>query len=112
MVGIERLGNKMLPITIFGYILMGAGILIIIFTVWLTNQGLPPLLFFTITVTAWILLTGIGVIRPSKWGYYLFRVFLIVLFTAFPIGTFISYKTFSYMKENKIKEFFYHESCS
>ncbi len=106
------MNDKLKPIRIFGYVLIGASISVVLFTYWIVRQGLPPLFYFTASVTAWYLLTGIGIIRPTKWGYYLFKFFLITLFVAFPIGTFISYKTLSYMKKNNIRDYFFREEHS
>jgi len=62
---------------------------------------------FGIIVTFWYLITGIGVLMRQRWGYYLFKLFLYVLFLAFPVGTFISYKSLVYIKTNNVKDLFY-----
>lgn len=102
--------DKFKPIRIFGYVLIGASMSVVLFTYWLVHQGLSPLFYFTASVTAWYFFTGIGIIMQQRWGYYLFKIFLIILFVAFPIGTFISYKTLSYMKKNNIREYFFRAS--
>lgn len=51
-------------------------------------------------------LTGLGVVLLKKWGYILFKLFLYLLFLAFPIGTIISYLTLKYMKRHQIKVYF------
>ena len=61
---------------------------------------------FGIALTLWYLLTGIGVLIRKKWGYYLFKSFLYLLFICFPVGTVISYYSLGYVKKNKlIREF-------
>jgi hypothetical protein len=109
-VEIAKMNNKLKPIKMFGYVLIGASISVVLFTSWLVHQGLSPLFYFTAVVTTWYFLTGIGIIKLTKWGYYLFKFFLVTLFVAFPIGTFISYVTLSYMKKNDIKKYFFPEA--
>jgi len=50
--------------------------------------------------------TGLGVLYRTRWGYYLFKLFLYLLLLGFPIGTFISYKALSYMKRHRIETHF------
>ena len=67
---------------------------------------LPSEFYFITTIALWYFLTGLGVVGLKKWGYYLFKFFLYILFVSFPIGTVISYKTLKYMKKNNIKDYF------
>jgi hypothetical protein len=62
--------------------------------------------YFGVGITLWHLLTAIGVLAKTKWGYYLFKSFLYVLLVAFPIGTLIAYKSLKYMKRKNIKRLF------
>lgn len=94
------------PINIFGYFLIAMGAICILFAYWAHLKGFNPPIYFVIAVTTWYLLTGVGVIKQTTWGYYLFIFFLYVLFISFPIGTYISYKTLSYMKRKEIKKYF------
>jgi len=64
------------------------------------------LFWFWIISVSFYFLTGVGVIYLTRWGYILFKVFLYLLFLGFPIGTFISYKTLSYMKRHQIDKYF------
>jgi hypothetical protein len=60
-------------------------------------------------IVSWVILTlmsGIGIVYPTRWGYILFKCFLYLLLLGFPIGTYISYKTLSYMKRHQIKRHF------
>ena len=59
-----------------------------------------------IIVTAWHLLTGLGVIFRTRWGYPLFKGYLYFIYICFPIGTYIAYKSLRYLKENHIERFF------
>jgi len=87
------------PIRIFGFILIGMGLYGEYFLSSIkSSMGSFQVYFFAI-VCAYYFLTGLGVIIKSQWGYFLFLLFLSILILAFPIGTFISYKTFKYMKK-------------
>ena len=50
--------------------------------------------------------TAIGIIYLRRWGYILFKIFLYIMLIGFPIGTFISYMTLSYMKRHDVKRYF------
>lgn len=63
-------------------------------------------LYFWAGSVVFYFLTGVGVMRLTKWGYFLFKLFLYVFFVAFPIGTIISYITLSYMRKHQIKRHF------
>lgn len=63
--------------------------------------------FIVWTVTqCFQLATAIGIIRLRRWGYVLFKILLYIMLIGFPIGTFISYMTLSYMKRHNVKRFF------
>lgn len=63
-------------------------------------------IIFLAIVTTWYVVTGIGILRRTRWGYYLLKSILYVLLVSFPIGTFISYKSLKFMKKNSIKNEF------
>src|SRR5882672_4199453 len=96
------------PIKAFGFVLIGLSILSLgAFTYWLASHGilgkvistgfyLPVPLFLLLHVLGFV--TGLGVVRFTKWGYRLFKIFLYVLLFGFPIGTIVAYLTLSYMK--------------
>jgi hypothetical protein len=72
-----------------------------------TIEGRPIWMnYFGIAVIGWYFLTGIAILSRQKWGYYLLKLFLYILFVAFPIGTFISYKSLAYIKTNNIRAIF------
>ncbi len=73
----------------------------------LTSETLqaPVLHFFTI-MGLWYLTAGVGLLMRKTWGYYLFKALLYLLLIGFPIGTFISYKSLRFMRENSIKNKF------
>ncbi len=102
---------KIRPIIIFGYILLGLAVMSVLFLYWVPLQPGEPLLhlYFGLFIAGWFFVTGLGVIKLTKWGYYLFKILLYLLFVSFPIGTFISYKTLSYMKKNNIKNRFFQK---
>jgi len=102
------LNKKIRFIKIFGYILifLFVGCL---FTLFISSSiERRPFYnnYFGISISLWYLITGIGIITHQKWGYYLFKFFLYVLFLAFPIGTVIAYKSLAYIKRNDIKNLF------
>jgi hypothetical protein len=63
-------------------------------------------IIFLAIVTTWYVVTGIGILRRTRWGYYLLKSILYLLFVSFPIGTFISYKSLKFMKKNSIRQEF------
>src|SRR5438132_2853089 len=69
------------------------------------GQSHGPLYFWAGSVIFYFLI-GIGVVYPTRWGYFLLKCFLYLLLLGFPIGTYISYKTLSYMKHHQIKRHF------
>jgi len=105
----DNVDRKIRPIKIFGYVLIGLSVISPLFFYWVSLQEklAPVHIYFVIFVAIWDLVTGLGVIKLTRWGYYLFKFFLYLLLISFPIGTIISYKTFSYMKKNNIKNYFF-----
>lgn len=100
--------KKIRFIRIFGYVFLSLfiGCLYTFYVVY-SVEGRPFYRnYFGLSVSTWYLLTAIGVLRQTKWGYYLFKFSLYVFLLGFPIGTIISYKSLSYMKRNKIRELF------
>jgi len=99
------------PIIIFGYVLVGLSGITMLFFYWVSFQtSLPTIhIYFVIVVSIWDFVTGIGMIKLTRWGYYLFKIFLYLLLISFPIGTIISYRTLSYMKRNNIKNYFFQK---
>jgi hypothetical protein len=63
-------------------------------------------IIFVATVATWYVVTGIGILRRTRSGYYLLKSILYVLLVSFPIGTFISYKSLTFMKKKSIKNEF------
>lgn len=57
-------------------------------------------------IQCFILATAIGVIYLKQWGYVLFKVLLYIMLIGFPVGTYFSYKTLSYIKQHNVKRFF------
>ena len=108
------------PIRIFGLIMMLLPFLSVgTIVAWLALRGflvtvLTVGLYLPLTLLLmchiFLLVTGIGVFGPRKWGYYLFDRFLYVLAIGFPVGTPVgtvaSYVTLSYMREHHIETHF------
>jgi hypothetical protein len=102
MMGTDRFLN------IYGWVLIGfsAGGLCSLYALWSTESPPAFIGYFEITITLWYLVTGIGILKRKVWGYYLLKSFLYVLLLAIPFGTFISYKSLKFMKDNSIKKEF------
>jgi hypothetical protein len=98
-------------LNIYGWVLIGfsAGGLYSLYCLWsIWSIESPPasMAYFGITLTVWYFVTGIGILKRKRWGYYLLKSFLYVLLISFPIGTFISYKSLKFMKKNSIRKEF------
>jgi hypothetical protein len=95
-------------LNIYGWVLIGlcAGGLLLLFGLWSTESPPAEIGYFFITTSLWYFVTGIGILSRKVWGYYLLKSFLYMLLLAFPFGTFISYKSLKFMKENTIKKEF------
>jgi hypothetical protein len=96
------------PIRNFGYFLIIVGLLG--FAAHLHTIGNPnyPAFagWFVIVVSVYHLVVGIGLIRKKKWGLYSLKAYLYLWYIAFPIGTFIAYKTLKYIERHKIETLF------
>ena len=76
-----------------------------------SNIDVHTFVIFFVLMGGWYLITGIGILLRSKWGYFLFKFFLYILLLGFPLGTFIAYKSLKYIKRNDIKTLFgFHTS--
>jgi hypothetical protein len=104
--------SRIRPIIIFGYVLIGLSVAGLLFFYWVSLQvELKPNDMYFIFIAAFgCIIIGIGVIKLTEWGYYLFKFFLYLLLICFPIGTLISYKILKYMKKNDIKSYFFRKS--
>ena len=90
---------------IFGFV--GGLFHLYIILILLKNQSYSTEgIIFVATVATWYVVTGIGILRRTRWGYYLLKSILYVLLVSFPIGTFISYKSLKFMKKKWIKNEF------
>ena len=101
--------KKIKPIIIAGYLLIGVTCIGLLFFYWISKQNSLNdfLKYFILSLSIFYLITGIGVINLTRWGYYLFKTFLYMLVFSFPIGTVIAYITLSYMKKHNIREYFF-----
>ena len=97
--------DKFKPVKIGGFFLLliaffGFVCLIAI----LKDSVFRELVFF---ITAWHLLTGLGVILRTRWGYPVLKAYLyIISYFIFPIGTYIAHKSLRYLEGNNIERFF------
>lgn len=93
---------------IYGWVLVGMflGCLYTLYVIPKNESHSTVMITFGSTMAIWYLATGIGILKRTLWGYYLFRSILCLLFISFPIGTFISYKSLRFMKKHRIKQEF------
>jgi len=63
-------------------------------------------IIFVATMATWFVVTGIGILKRTRWGHYLLKSILYVLLLSFPIGSFIAYKSLKFMKKNSTKNEF------
>ncbi|MEW6108399.1 MAG: hypothetical protein AB1632_04405 [Nitrospirota bacterium] len=97
-----------------GYILIALAIACTLFFFWVSGQTTlqPVQIYFVAGITTWYLLTGIGVLLQTGWGYYLLKSFLYSLLLSFPFGTVIGWKLLAYMKRNNVRRYFFHAKSS
>ncbi len=96
------------PIFIFGYTLIGIAIL------GMTMHFLLRVdIRYTIEFQVFILLStlfhafiGLGIVFQKRWGFYLMKFYLSLLYLGFPVGTYISKKLKQYIDENNIENYF------
>jgi len=102
------------PIRLFGFILMLIGVFgEIAAAIYYVRPKAPSFVHgdqtvFNIwtAVSLYYVLTGFGTALLRKWGYVLLIIFLYAVFLVIPVGTYISWKTLSYMKRQRIKLYF------
>ena len=63
-------------------------------------------LYITGPIVMLYMVTGVGLIARTRWGYALLKCFVYVLFLAFPVGTVLSYLALSYMRRHGIRRHF------
>lgn len=49
---------------------------------------------------------GFAILSRKRWGFVVFKCYLYILFLAIPVGTYISYKTLQYLKQNNIEDIY------
>ena len=49
---------------------------------------------------------GFALLSLKRWGLIVFKCYLYLLFFAIPVGTYISCKTFQYIKQNQIDDIY------
>jgi len=106
------------PIRIFGVTLIALALLGVLFfgnlflnpnsEIYVLGPNPPSGLhiYFVVGSLLFYFTVGLGIVLLTRWGYVLFKGFLYLLLLGFPIGTFVSYKTLSYMKRHNIKQYF------
>ncbi|MCK4828752.1 hypothetical protein KA005_74160 [bacterium] len=96
------------PIRTFGYIITAIGIFgaFLLLAEWNDPNFTLTFKLFSIFMTVWHLLTGLGILLRISWGFYLLKFYLYVLMLGIPIGTLIAKKILDYMRDNEIESFF------
>lgn len=105
---LKKIGIILIGLAVVGFLFFG--------NIWLNPKSWayifgqnPPseiAIWFVTISTAFYLIAGMGILRFSKWGYFLFKFILYTLVLAFPVGTIISYKTLNYLKKHQVKKYF------
>lgn len=97
---------------VYGYVLISFFIITVASLYIYLSAELSPIhhRYIGIVIAIWYLVTGIGILSMRRWGYYLFKFFLYILFLAFPIGTIISYRSLKYIKDNNIRDLYFFKS--
>jgi len=100
--------NPFKIIIIFGYCLISMGCigLIMHFSLQYNISYTIEFKIFVLLFSVFHFLIGSGVIFKKRWGYYLFKLYLTLLYFVIPIGTYIAIKTFKYINKHCIKDFF------
>jgi hypothetical protein len=96
--------QKFKPVQTGGMVLITMGAVgFFLYFQYLSNHDL---MWFILIVVAWHVVTGIGIILRTVWGFYLLKSYLYVLLLGFPVGTYIGWKSLVYLRDNEIKNFF------
>jgi len=69
------------------------------------ERSLLPLYLIGPAVVLYMV-TGIGLIARTRWGYALLKFSLYLLYLVFPVGTVLSYLALSYLRRHGIKRHF------
>jgi len=93
-------------ITIWGIMMIVSAGICTYFAVPFATEFPERVEYFGIGTAVWNLVAGIGILFRRKWGYYLLKFVVYILFLSFPIGTVISYSSLKYMKKNNVKELY------
>ena len=95
------------PIKNFGYFLITIGVcgFLILFTKLNDVKYIVVVWVFIGSVSFFHLFLGIGVMIRKRWIFGLFKSYLKLLYFGFPIGTYISRETLSYINKNNIERY-------
>ena len=92
----------------FGYcfILMGSVVLFMHFLLLQSNDYTIEFKCFVLIISGFHFLAGAGVILKKNWGFHVLKFYLYCLYLALPVGTYIAIKTFKYIEQHKIENYF------
>ena len=96
------------PVKIFGYFLFIIGAIGLISHILLIYDARYTFEFraFLLSLSILHVLIGVGVIFKKIWGFYFLKGYLVLLYIAFPIGTYIAFKSLKYINKYNIAEYF------
>ena len=96
------------PIRNFGYFFILFGILGFLAHFFMLHDKdyTFPFQFQFISISLLNLLIGRAIIAKKRWGFYALKLFLYGLYLAIPIGPYVAFKTFEYIKKHNIERCF------
>jgi len=95
---IKTLGIILLLIGVLGFFAL--------ITNWYEAEFYDAAIVFILVMSAWHLITGLGILVRKKWGFALMKFYLYVLLLGNPVGTLLAKRILGYIKENEIEFFF------
>ena len=96
------------PVRCFAYFFIGIGMLGIAMHIYLTSdvRYTNDFKIFVLALSGLHILLGFGILIRSKWAFYVFRSYVLLLYLGFPIGTYISRRMQAYFETHNIKRYF------
>jgi len=98
--------NNDRPIRWFMIVLFASVAIGVLMCVATIDHEYPYFNAFTLSMIIWHAITAIGIMTKYKWGFYLFKFYLCVLYIGFPIGTYVAKKYLEYIKEHAIESYY------
>jgi len=96
------------PINLFAKILIWASAIGLYFIyLVLTDPSFDSdfVVFLVVMVVSHTII-GVGLLLRKRWGFFLFKGYLFVLYAGIPIGTYIAIRTLKYIRSHKLERYF------